>query len=153
MYVGTAFITCEGHKYSMEHKDTTVINLDAHPDLAALYRAMNDPKVAAILKSFGIEKEIKFVYQGNRRIKLPLYVITTSDPEETKRLVNKLIETLPKFLDDDDKQLVNSAIDKKARQERDTEGDCSESYTEVTEIQVLGITIFRSKRTKTVSCK
>ena len=137
----------------MEHRDTTVINLDVHPDLAALYRAMNDPKVAAILKSFGIEKEIKYVYQGNRRIKLPLYVITASDPEETKHLVNKLIETLPKFLDDDDKHLVNSAIDKKARQERDTEGDCSESYTEVTEIQVLGITIFRSKRTKTVSCK
>ena len=139
----------------MEHKDTTVINLDAHPDLAALHRAMNDPKVAAILKSFGIEKEIKYVYQGNRRIKLPLYVITASDPEDTKHLVNKLIETLPKFLDDDDKHLDNSAIDKKARQERDTEGDCSETITEVTEVQVLGYTIFRSTRkiTITVPCK
>ena len=142
----------------MEHKDTTVINLNAHPDLVVLYRAMNDPKVAAILKSFGIEKEVRYVYQGNRRIKLPLYVITASDPEETKRLVNKLIEILPKFLDDDDKQLVNSAIDQKARQERDTqltEGDCSETITEVKEVRVLGITIFRSKRTRTrtIPCK
>ena len=142
---------CQGHEYSMEKRETTVINLEAHPDLAALYRAMNDPRVAVILKSFGIDKEVEYVYQGHRRIRLVTYVITASDSEEIKRLINKLIETLPEFLDDDDKQLINNAIDNKARQER--EADCSdETVTEVREIRVLGVKIFCSKRTRTISC-
>ena len=155
-------MTCQGHEYSMEKKETTVINLEAHPNLASLYRAMNDPKVAAILKSFGIDKEVEYVYQEHRRIKLATYVITTSDSEETKRLVNKLIETLPEFLDDDDKQLINSAIDNKVRQERqigedseveDSEVDCSETVTEELCMRVLGVKIFCYRRTRTTSCK
>ena len=120
----------------MEKRETTVINLEAHPDLTILYRAMNDPRVAVILKSFGIDKEVEYVYQGNRRIRLATYVITASNAEEIKRLINKLIETLPKFFDNDDKHLINSATDNKARQERETEEDY-ETVTEVTEIRVL----------------
>ena len=142
-------MTCQGHEYSMEKRETTVINLDAHPDLAALYRAMNDPKVAAILKSFGIDREVGYVYQGHRRIKLATYVITASDPEEIKCLVNKLIETLPEFLDDDDKRLINNAIDNKERQERQTQY-CSITVTEVKEIRILGVKIFSNKRTRTI---
>ena len=141
-------MTCQGHEYSMEKRETTVINLDAHPDLAALYRAMNDPKVAAILKSFGIDREVGYVYQGHRRIKLATYVITASDPEEIKCLVNKLIETLPEFLDDDDKRLINNAIDNEERQERQTQY-CSITVTEVKEIRILGVKIFSNKRTRT----
>ena len=121
---------------SMEKRETTVINLEAHPDLATLYRAMNDPRVAVILKSFGIDKEEEYVYQGHRRIRLATYVIIALDSEEIKRLINKLIDTLPKFLDDDDKHLINSAIDNKTRQEIETEED-SETATEVMEIRVL----------------
>ena len=60
MYVsntGTVIIQCQGHKYSVEERDTTVINLDAHPSQAALYKAKNDPKVAALLNSLGFKKE------------------------------------------------------------------------------------------------
>ena len=152
-------MTCQGHEYSMEKRETTVINLDAHPDLVALYRAINDPKVAAILKSFGIDKEVEYVYQGHRRIKLVTYVITASDPQEAKRLINKLIETLPEFLDDDDKQTINNAIDHKAREERQVVVNCPPNskgktitVTEEYEITVAGALTIKYKKITTIQC-
>ena len=32
-------MSSQGHEFSIEKRETTVINLEAHPDLAALYRA------------------------------------------------------------------------------------------------------------------
>ena len=142
----------------MEKRETTVINLDAYPDLSALYRAMNDPNVAAILKSFGIDKEVEYVYQGHRRIKLVTYVITASDPQEAKRLINKLIETLPEFLDDDDKQTINNAIDYKAREERQVSVNCPPNsntnitVTECHEIRILDVRIFKNTKTTIIQC-
>ena len=79
---GIVIIKCQGHKYSMEKRDTTVINLDAHPDQASLYRARNDPKVAAVLHSLGIKKEEQYRYEGNKKLnKLVSYMITATDGE------------------------------------------------------------------------
>ena len=70
MYVsntGIVIIQCQGHKYSMEERHTTVINLDVHSSLAALYKAKNDPKVAALLNSLGIKKE-QYRYGDNKKL-------------------------------------------------------------------------------------
>ena len=110
-------IKCQGHKYSMEKRDTTVINLDAHPDQASLYRARNDPKVAAVLHSLGIKKEEQYRYEGNKKFnKLVSYMITATDGQKLKYLIKKLAAILPGFFDDNDKELIYSIIDEKVKE-------------------------------------
>ena len=98
----------------MEERDTTVINLDAHPSQAALYRAKSDPKVAALLNSIGIRKEEMYRYGDNKKLnKLVSYTMTATDEEKPKYLIKKLAKILPGFFDDDDKELIYSIIDEK----------------------------------------
>ena len=96
IHAAIAIIKCQGHTYTMEETETTVIKVDAQPDQAAQYKARNDPKVAAILKSLGINKEEDYIYQGNKRIdKLVSYILPTTDEAdgaETKRLIKKIAE-------------------------------------------------------------
>ena len=107
-------IKCHGHEYSMENRDTTVINVDAHPDRATLYRAKNNPKVAALLHSLGVKREEQYRRQDNKKLnKLVSYTITATDGEKPKYLIKKLAELLPGYFDEDDKELINSVIDEK----------------------------------------
>ena len=111
---GIAIIQCQGHKYSMEERDTTVINLEAHPSQAALYKAKNDPKVAALLNFLGVKKEEQYRNGDNKKPNKPVtYTMTATDAEKPKYLVKKLAELLPGFFDDDDKELICSVLDEK----------------------------------------
>ena len=49
---------CQGHTTSVTSEETTVIEIDANynPDQYAQYKATDDPEVAAMLKSLGINK-------------------------------------------------------------------------------------------------
>ena len=88
----------------MEERDTTVINLEAHPSQAALYEAKNDPKVAALLNSLGFKKEEQYRYGDNKKLnKLVSYTMTSTDAEKPKYSIKKLAEILPGLFDDDDK--------------------------------------------------
>lgn len=124
MYVGFLILKCQGHKASIEEKETIVIQLEGYHDHNAQYKAINDPKVAKTLKSLGISKEVDYVYQHDKRSKkLVLYVMMATHAEEAKQLIKKLAEILPGFFDDDDKEIINSIIDdklKEVRQERET---------------------------------
>ena len=127
MHAGIAIIKCQGHEYSMGKRDTTTINLYARPDEAAQYKARNDPKVAAILSYFGVDKEEEYIYQGNRRIKkLVSYVLTATDMERTKYLIKKVAKLLPEFLDDDDIKLICSVVDAKLGYEKRDAKDCED---------------------------
>lgn len=112
--IGIVIIKCHGHEYSMEKRDTTVINLDAHPDHATLYRVKNDPKVAALLHSLGVKREEQYRRQDNKKLnKLVSYTMTATDGEKPKYLIKKLAELLPGYFDEDDKELIYSVIDEK----------------------------------------
>ena len=96
----------------MRNKETTVIRIDANPDHNAKYRARDDPGVAAILRSFGISKVEDYIYKDNKRVeKLVSYVMTVPDAEKSKYLINKIAQILPEFIDDDDKKVIDNAID------------------------------------------
>ena len=102
---------CQSHTASVTSEETTVIEIDANPDQNAQYKARDDPGVAAILKSFGINKVEDYVYQDDKVEKLVSYVMTVSDPEKAKDLMKKVSRILPEFIDDDDLKTINDAID------------------------------------------
>ena len=133
---GIVIIKCQGHKYSMEKRYTTVINLDAHLDHAALHRARNDPKVAAVLHSLGVKREEQYKQQGNKKLnKLVSYTITATDAEKPKYLIKKLAEMLPEFFDDDNKELINSIIDERlteAGQQKRQTNECRNKKADTT---------------------
>ena len=109
---GIAIIQCQGHKHSMEKRDTTVINLDVHPDQATLYKAKNDPKVAALLHSLGVKKEEQYRDGDNKKLdKLVSYTMTGTDAVKSKHFINKLAELLPGLFDNEDKELIYNIID------------------------------------------
>ena len=98
----------------MEKRDTTVINLDVHPDQATLYKARNDPKVAALLHSLGVKKEEQYRDGDNKKLnKLVSYTMTATDAVKSKHFINKLAELLPGLFDNEDKQLIYNTIDEK----------------------------------------
>ena len=131
MHAGIAIIKCQAHEYSMGKRETTMISLYARPDQAAQYKARNDPKVAAILSYFGIDKEEEYIYQGNRRIKkLVSYVLRATDTEKTKYLIRRVAKLLPEFLDDDDTKLICSVIDAKLGHEKRDAKDCPKETSE-----------------------
>ena len=103
---------CQGHTASVTSEETTVIEIDANPDQKVQYEARDDPEVAAILKSFGINKVEDYVYQDNKEVKkLVSYVMTVSDPKNATYLMKRVSHILPKFIDDDDLETIDDAID------------------------------------------
>ena len=103
---------CQGHTTSVTSEETTVIEIDANPHQDAQYKATDDPEVAAMLKSLGINKVEDHVYQDNKQIdKVVSYVVTVSNTEKAKYLMQKVAEILPEFIDDDDVKTIDDAID------------------------------------------
>ena len=110
---------CQGHTTSVTSKETTVIEIDANPDQDAQYKFTDDPEVAAMLKSLGINKVEDHVYQDNKQIdKVVSYVVTVSNTEKAKYLMKKVAEILPEFIDDDDVKTIDGAIDDIAIKEK-----------------------------------
>ena len=138
MYVpntGIAIIQCQGHKYSMEERDTTVINLEVHPDQATMYKAKNNPKVAALLHFLGVKKE-QYRYQENKK---PVsYTLTATDTEKPKYFIKKLAELLPGFFDDDDKELIYSTIDEKLTEAGQKKRQINECQNQISNTQPPG---------------
>ena len=133
---GITITQCQGHKYSMEERDTTVINLEAHPSQATLYKAKNDPKVAALLNSLGFKKEEQYRYGDNKKLnKLVSYTMTSTDAEKPKYSIKKLAEILPGLFDDDDKELIYSIIDEKLTEKGQQKRQTNEIQNQVEDTQ------------------
>ena len=126
-YIGIAIMKCQGHEYSLQKVNRTVIKMNAHPDKAAQHRARYNRRVAATLKSLGIKQEVEriYVHGSNKLVKNRLkYTIDVQDREKTKYLVKKFSEILPEYLDQDDVETVYQAFNDLTagrRQERQIE--------------------------------
>ena len=123
---------CQGHKLSLEKKQTVVLNLEASPDQSVQFE---DSEVSAWFESWGISTQESFLHQGNKLERRVTYAATVSSARSAKRMIKKITTRLPQFIDDDDRQVIENVIDTtlaEARQKR----EATDAPLEALEIQV-----------------
>ena len=123
IFIGCLIWNGYSHPISVETVQTTVINLSEIDDAVTKFRAINDPEVAAVLKSFGITKVEDYIYIDNRRIEKHVsYTATVFNTEEAKHVIQKVVQVLPGMITKDDQEevysILNELIHDTGRQKR-----------------------------------
>ena len=114
LYTFVTFIVCQGHELSLQKRETVILNMEA------VQPTQNqEQKWDPFFQSLGIWKQEGSMDQGSRRV---TYAATVPSAQRAKHLIRKISMRLPEFMDQDDREMIESIIDstmEEARQKRE----------------------------------
>ena len=113
-------LRCEGSQITVEKKQTIELTMEESPEQAA---SVEEPKVAAWLKAWGIQKQETFVQQGEQYEKLVRFSAIVPSAPKAQQLISRIAKKLPKFIDSDDKQAIEQIIKTAVKEEKKYEED------------------------------
>ena len=109
--IGCLLLNVYSHPVSVETEQTTVIKMSEIEDPVTKFRAINDPEVAAVLKSYGITKVEDYIYVDNKRIEKHVsYKAEVFTSEEAKKVVKNISQVLPGMIAENDLEKIYSVF-------------------------------------------
>lgn len=104
--------------------------MEANPNQVA---QCEDPKVVRYFTSLGISKQEAYIQQDNRIERLVTYAVTVPSGERAKHLIKKITMKVPEFIDNSDREIIESVIDNAI----DTMRQKREASETVLEVEVI----------------